>query len=206
MLDLILVRHATTPLNEAGRYQGHSDPALSDRGQMEARLLGDLLADRKFDLFVASDLRRCVQTLSIALPKATPRLDPRLRELDFGDWDGCSWEECRAAHPDLMAAWTENPVEATPPGGEPFAHFTTRIIEALDDLPPHGSVLMVGHGGTIRWILARTIGLTWRQATSMELSACGICRLALYDEGGHVRSWNEMEHLRPIQPPATTGP
>ena len=74
MLELTLVRHASTPLTEAGRYQGHSDAVLSARGRTEAQRLGNHLADRRFDLVVASDLRRCVETLSIALPNGLWRL------------------------------------------------------------------------------------------------------------------------------------
>lgn len=180
MVELTLVRHASTPLNEAGRYQGHIDEALSERGRVEARRMGCRLAGRRFDVVVASDLRRCVETLSIALPDATPLLDPRFRELDFGDWNGRTWEECTASHPDLFAAWTANPVVVTPPGGESFIDFTARVTAALDDLPRRGSILLVGHGGPIRWILARTLGLGWHQAACMGLSTCGICRMALH--------------------------
>lgn len=195
MLELTLVRHASTRLNETSRYQGSTDEPLGARGRSEARRLGGRLRMESFDLVVASDLDRCTETLSIALPSRSPRLDPRLREIDFGAWEGRSWEECEAMDPERMAAWMARPEETTPPDGERFEHFAARLDEAVNTLPPMGSALIVTHGGPIRWIVARALGLAWRQAACMEISACGIVRLALHPEGGHLRCWNDTAHL-----------
>lgn len=200
MLELTLVRHASTLLNEQRRYQGHCDPPLSARGRAEALRLGERLRGATFRRVLCSDLRRCRETVALALPGVDPETDPRLREIHFGRWDGRTWDECHARDPEPLRAWTDDPEHHAPPGGEAFHDFRLRVDEALDALPLEGNALLVGHGGPIRRIVARALGLSWRQTACMELLACGITRIALHPEGAHLRCWNDTAHLEQNDP------
>lgn len=190
MLELTLVRHGTTELNQRRCYQGHLDAPLSERGRAEAARLGARLRGLVFDHILCSDLLRCRQTLELALPGATAEADARWRELHFGAWEGLTWDQCRARDPELLDAWTADPTRAAPPGGESWEAFRARVDAVTDALPTSGGALLVAHGGTIRRVVARALGLEWRQVVLMELSPCGLTRLALHPEGGHLRSWN----------------
>lgn len=195
MLELTLVRHASTRLNEQRRYQGRTDAPLSPRGHVEAERLGHRLAGRIFDVVACSAARRCLETVRVAIPDREPVVDPRWGELDFGEWDGRTYDQCAASHPEHLRRWITAPTRHAPPGGEPFSAFRRRVDGALAALPRAGSALVVAHGGPIRRVLARTLGLPWSRVVLMEISACGISRLALHPEGAHLRALNDTAHL-----------
>lgn len=195
MLTLTLVRHASTALNEERRYQGRADPPLSARGRAEAAALRARLEGERFDAVVRSDALRCAETAELVLPRVAALPDPRLREMDFGEWDGLTYDQCHARDAARLEAWVADPTRASPPGGEPFAGFARRVDAATDDLPGEGRALLVAHGGPIRRIVARALGMEWRHAVLMQLSPCGITRLALHPEGGHLLTLNDTAHL-----------
>lgn len=195
MLELTLVRHASTALNETRRYQGWIDPPLSERGRSEALRLRSRLHGASFDRVLCSDLLRCRETLELALPDCTPEADPRLRELGFGGWDGLTYEECLALDPARLRDWIDDPIGATPPEGEPFEAFRGRVDAVLGALPAEGHVLIVTHGGPIRRVLTRALALEWRHVVLMQLSPGGITRLAIHPDGGHLLCLNDTAHL-----------
>lgn len=195
MLELTLVRHAATALNDARRYQGWIDPPLSERGRADALRVGARLGGRSFDHILSSDLRRCRETLELALPDHSVEVDRRLRELDFGSWDGKTYEECLASDEVALQVWIEDPLGTSPPQGEPFELFRARVDAVLDALPTEGRVLIVTHGGPIRRMLARVLTLEWRQVVLMQLSPGAITRLALHPGGGHLLCLNDTAHL-----------
>lgn len=195
MLRLTLVRHGTTGWNEAGRYQGWSDPPLSERGRAEALRLRHRLEGERFDRVVASDLRRARETAEIALPGVEVEAEPRLREFGFGAWEGLTWDECTRRDGDLLRRWTDDPDAVCPPDGETAAAFGARIAAALDDLPTEGSVLCVAHAGVIHAVLARWMGVALRQTFALRLSACGLTRAELFPDGAKVLCVNDTAHM-----------
>lgn len=195
MLELTLVRHASTALNEAHRYQGWLDPPLSQRGRAEALRLRGRLRGGSFDRVLCSDLRRSVETVGIALPDRTPETDARLRELDFGSWDGRTYEECLELDRARLTAWIDDPVRLAPPGGESVADFGRRVDAALQGLGGEGRILIVTHGGPIRLAVARLLALDWSHVSRMQLSPASLTRLAVHPEGGHLLTLNDTAHL-----------
>ena len=86
---LILVRHGQSTHNAQARLQGQADPPLSDAGRTEAELLRPALARFDEDRVLTSDLQRASQTAEL-LGYPGARRDPRLREIDVGEWEGRS--------------------------------------------------------------------------------------------------------------------
>jgi broad specificity phosphatase PhoE len=154
--SLLLVRHGQSTWNAEGRWQGWSDPPLSELGRRQAEdAAGDL---RHLDLtgVVSSDLARARETAEIlgtALDLAPPVADRDLREYDVGDWEGLTRPEIEQGWPDQLASWREGRLLATP-GGETRARFVTRIVSALSRMANRqelgDTVLVVTHGGVIR--------------------------------------------------------
>jgi broad specificity phosphatase PhoE len=184
VLRLTLVRHGSTEWNETGRFQGWGDPPLSARGRGEAERLGAHLAGEEFGRVVASDLLRARETAALALPGVPVETDPRLREMDFGAWDGLTWNECVARDGDLIQRWSEDPAAAAPPGGESLAAFEARIAAALAELPEEGSHLWVVHAGVVHAILARWMDVPLRRTFALHISACGVTRAEVFPGGG----------------------
>lgn len=168
-VQLILIRHAEAA-HADGRCIGHTDLALSDRGRASlAHLIapdgaladalqapGGGLVDA---VVVTSDLSRARDTAAAIVSEFTLPLvvDPRLREMHFGAWDGRNWHELEmtegAALREWMAQWTLH----APPGGETVAALAARVDEALDaiSLMPHDAVVVVSHAGWIRTALCK---------------------------------------------------
>lgn len=195
MLRLTMIRHATTALNEARRYQGASNPPLSERGRRESARLRARLQGECFDRVFTSDRRRCTETAALALPGTPAETESRLRELDFGGWDGRTYEECLAQDGHRFRRWIAAPEHEAPPDGEAFQDFARRIDRWIASLPSEGSILAFSHGGSIRRVVARALGLAWTQVVRMEISACGITCLALHPAGGHLIGLNDTAHL-----------
>lgn len=180
-LKLVLVRHGTTLWNRERRYLGHSDVGLLAGAEQELEPLRERLQGQSFARIYCSDLMRCRQTLQIILPESEltskrslsampPIMEPRLRELDFGEWNGKTYDMLKGVA--LYRAWIDEPHGITPPGGESWANFEHRLCKFLDslyewcialeaqpigsaDVPP--SVLVVTHGGVIRQLACMLI-------------------------------------------------
>jgi broad specificity phosphatase PhoE len=164
---LLLARHGETAWNSEGRWQGHTDIALSDRGREQAAALASRLRRLGHPLarIRSSDLARARETAEIvgrALGVADLGFDPRLRERGFGVFEGLTREECVAQFPDLWALY-EQDKKVLPTGGEPHEAVVARLTEGMDRalFPPpesEGAILVVGHGGATRVFLTAVFG------------------------------------------------
>jgi alpha-ribazole phosphatase/probable phosphoglycerate mutase len=185
MVRLILVRHASTTLSEAGRYQGLIDIPLSPRGIEEARGLGRRLNPLAIDQVWSSDLRRARQTAVIALPGRGVRVDPRLRELDFGAFDGFTYQENHRRFEQSFSGWLKNPETTDPPGGEALGELEARVaswlVEVAHDRVAPGDRFHIGvtHGGVIRVAVALTRGIGFERVRALSLPPCARVELDL---------------------------
>lgn len=144
-----LLRHGDTGQRS---YRGQLDDALTPLGwsQLRAAIFG-----RSWDAIVTSPLRRCAEfAQDLARARRVPmRVDPRLAEYHFGDWQGVPIETLAQEQGDALARFWADPVGHPPPGGEPFAVFRERLCAALNDVADAAEtqrVLVVTHGGAIR--------------------------------------------------------
>ena len=150
-MAVTLLRH-TRPDIEPGICYGMSDLPLAATFKTEAEALFDTLPQAS--LVVASPLSRCRQLADyIAARKNIPlRLEPRLREMDFGRWEGQPWNDIPRAEID---AWAEDFLHARPHGGESVAMLRARTLEALGEYRRRkDNTLIVTHAGVIKAALA----------------------------------------------------
>lgn len=157
-----LVRHGETAWNAVGRIQGQTDIALNRIGREQAAELARQLAHESFAAIYASDLSRAMETATpIALQKDLPiQKEPRLRELDFGDFEGRSAVELRQRHPDWFRRFVSTTPDFEVPNGESYPQFFGRVTAALSAIAPHHAgenVLVVVHGGVISCALRRAL-------------------------------------------------
>jgi broad specificity phosphatase PhoE len=161
---LILVRHGESVLGRARRYAGHRDTPLSPRGRAGVSRLRTRFLRLRPDLIFSSDLRRCRQTAAILSPDDDIRTSPRLRELDFGAWDGRSAASCRRRDPRRFDRWMRDPWSARPPQGESLARLWTRVRRFVTSLArryPDRTLAIITHGGPIRALLAPDRNRFW---------------------------------------------
>lgn len=195
MLELWLVRHGETPWNSEGRALGQSDPPLSELGVRQAELLARRLQRVAFDEVYASDLTRARYTARLALPASEIRLEPRLREISLGEWEGKRWETLAGRDKAALQAWRQDPYRERAPGGESYEDLLARVSAWLAELPASGRVAAFAHGGTIRCTLYRFTGLpsaaTWR----FRVDTGSITRVLLSEQGTIIEAVNDTAHL-----------
>jgi probable phosphoglycerate mutase len=185
---LYFARHGETPWNLAGRWQGHTDVALSDRGREQALALATRLTGAGLGQVRTSDLVRARETAEIVarhLALGEVGVDPDLRERGFGVFEGLTREECAAQHPEVWAIY-ERDRRLFPPGAESHEHVIARLREAVRraaGAPGKDGVLLVSHGGSIRLLLSA--------ATGRQLPPIG--------NGGLFRAVLDGDDLRDVQ-------
>ena len=156
MADLLIVRHAQSEWNAAGRWQGWADPPLTEAGEEQARAAVAELLDQGLEAVASSDLRRARRTAEIlaeGLDLGPVHVDEGLRERNVGDFTGLTREEIDARWPGVLAEWRAGRVRQAP-GGE-GDEFIERVLTALDRLAERYAgrrVLVVAHGGLIRTV------------------------------------------------------
>ena len=157
MTKLILIRHGQTDFNIQGKYCGYSDPPLNEEGMQQVEKLKTRLEGLEVDVLFSSDLQRAIETAQIALPNKLIKQVEKLREYNFGVFEGLTYEEIMEDHADIYTAWIGDPSKKAIPQGDCFKSFSNRIREGLDSilLKNRGkTVALVTHSGPIRLILS----------------------------------------------------
>ncbi|MBW2542695.1 MAG: histidine phosphatase family protein [Deltaproteobacteria bacterium] len=151
----LLIRHAESHWNAEGRWQGHGDPPLSDRGVAQANALASELASEAIDVIVSSDLRRAAETAAILASARglRPLLNPRLREIDIGAWQGLTRGQIERTAGDALRRFDGGDLEVRPGGGENLREMQRRAHSAVSELidtHPGRRLAIVTHLGVIR--------------------------------------------------------
>ena len=197
MLELWLVRHGVTDWNLAERIQGWSDPPLNAAGRVQAERLAPRLADVAFDRVVSSDLGRARATAALALPGAHVELDPRLRELDYGTFDGATWADLATGElAEPAALWRADRQRRRTPGGESFDDLAVRFAAFRADLPATGRVIAFAHSGTINTALHGVLGHPEGRGWRLQIANTGITVLRFGAERTTIVTLNDHAHLR----------
>ncbi len=166
--NLYLVRHGETEGSEARRYKGSLDVPLSENGveQMKrtAGFIRSVLDGRPLSAVFCSDLIRAKKSAElIALPHGlAPTVLDALRERNFGEWEGLSFDEIRRKFPGAFEAWAGDPLTYSPVGGESTLEVRDRVVGALEEiLARHdgGDIAVVAHGGVNRVALCHLMGV-----------------------------------------------
>lgn len=162
---LILLRHGRTPWNDDGRLQGQTDVPLDDVGRAQARAAASALAPLRPALVVSSDLVRARDTAQVLADAAGAplRLDARLRERDFGAWEGLIGAEIEEGWPEAYAAWRQGD-EPGEMAAEPRSAVGRRVIAAIEEaaagLDPRDLLVVVGHGGALSTAMTAALGMS----------------------------------------------
>jgi probable phosphoglycerate mutase len=145
------LRHARTDYNEERRYAGSIDVPLSERGRREAEAAAARLKGQRFDLIIASRLRRTRETAEYFATDGVPIVQTRLcNERRFGIMEGLTWDQVQVLDPPvLMIAVGGDLHTVNPRGGEPFEQLwerARRFRRYLFQRYPGKNVLVISHG------------------------------------------------------------
>lgn len=169
-LELDMLRHGETC--GGGGFRGRLDDELSERGWSQLREA--TVAAGPWQRIISSPLRRCAAFASqLAAERNLPfEVEPELRELDFGAWEGLTAADLMVSHSEELARFWNDPYAFTPPQGEPVADFEARVLSALERLTDRYAgerVLLVTHAGVMRLLLAQARGLPRAKLLQVEV-------------------------------------
>lgn len=181
MTQIDLLRHGEP---EGGsKYRGQSDDPLNDRGWQQMRDAVGKAAS--WDVVVSSPLRRCLAfAQDLAVERGlTLEVEDRLKEIGFGDWEGCTKDEIEARAPGSLARFYDDPLRCRPAGAEPLAEFRDRVLEGCDALTRRHAglrVLLVTHAGVIRMVVGSVLAAPLERAYRIQVPYAGVTRIAVH--------------------------
>jgi broad specificity phosphatase PhoE len=200
---LTLIRHGPTEWNATRRFQGRTDLALSERGRAHAAAIAKALREETIDALYSSDLARAMETAqAIAEPHAIAVVaDARLREFDFGAWEGLTWNEIVAANPHLAGRGSTAAKLYAPQGGESFERVRARVESFVNEARSRhrgGRIAVVTHAGPLHAVLAllgRDQTGTPSDNLSLRFTPGGITRIAFETDGARIVELDSLRHL-----------
>ena len=180
MSEILFIRHAET--DSMGTFCGSSDPDVSDAGMDQiAGLLAGWRGEKRFgepiEAVYSSDLKRATTTAG-ALAGAfdlSCTVRPGLREIDFGEWEGLTWDEIWESHRESAERWIAEFPTFPAPGGEPYEAFRDRVLAEVKELSTVAKgkrLAVVTHAGVLRLILTELLGVSKEAAWERTRSYC----------------------------------
>lgn len=170
---LLLIRHGQTTDGPAPRCHGWTDLPLSAEGVRQIERLARYLQNQRVDALYASDLARSRHTAELlaAGRDLRPVIQPELREINFGDLEGCLVDELPLRFPATVAAWRANPATCQFPNGESFQEVKQRVLPTVEGLLARHAgqtVALALHSGVNRVILGWALGLPDEHLVRLE--------------------------------------
>ncbi|WP_367396062.1 2,3-diphosphoglycerate-dependent phosphoglycerate mutase GpmB [Pantoea sp. Ep11b] len=205
MLQVYLVRHGETVWNAERRIQGQSDSPLTEKGEQQARQVGERVKQLGITHVIASDLGRTRRTAEIIADACgcTVTLDARLRELNMGVLEKRPLDGLTAEEEQWRATLVNGTESGRIPQGESMTEMATRMHAALNaclDLPAGSRPLLVSHGMALGSLVSTILGLPAYAERRLRLRNCSLSRVdyqqsAWLAEGWIVETAGDVSHL-----------
>ncbi|EDT84831.1 alpha-ribazole phosphatase [Clostridium botulinum] len=178
-MNIYLIRHGETEQNKRKNFYGKLDVELNERGEEQSYKVGELLKDIEFNKIYISDRKRTRETAEVILErnkfyekeKNIIYKDERINEIDFGIFEGKSYEEIGSLYPKEQEKWEKDWKNFPSPKGESAVVFYNRVENFMKHIQKEedGNYLIVTHGGVIRmiysYILQNNIDFYWNFAS-----------------------------------------
>ncbi|MDO9585441.1 MAG: histidine phosphatase family protein [Syntrophales bacterium] len=197
---VVLIRHGDTGLQYRGRYIGRTDVSLSPEGRLQSLLLAEPLRKEAAARYISSPSRRTCETARAALAEGSivPDLDPDIREVDFGAWEGKTFAEINASDPEAVTGWAAYKPDFAFPGGEGIADFIKRVREAGRRIAadPAETVVVFTHGGVIRALICHYLGIDSRNYLYFDVRPASLTTLMIHNGKGVLTGLNDLCHLK----------
>lgn len=201
--ELVLVRHGESAPARFDRpypYQdGHGDPELAPQGREQAQRIAERFGNEHFDAIYVTTLRRTAQTAQPLAERLglVPRVEPDLREVHLGEWEGGLLRKHVAEnHPLAVRLHAEQRWDVIP-GAESNEQLRKRVgagVRRIAQAHPDQRVLVVAHGGAIGQLLAMATGSEPFAFNAVDNGAVSV--LVVAGERWVLRGYNDVSHLR----------
>jgi broad specificity phosphatase PhoE len=212
VLTLLLTRHGSTLRSDPEQHLGQRiDLELSEAGRAAAEALGRRLEGVEFARIISSPLRRARETAQLVVPRVALEFDDRLKEMDYGRWEGLTYEQILARDGDARRIWEADPASLACPDGESGSDVARRVRSWLEELIEWASgnraedrrVLAVGHSTTNRVLLCVSLGVALRDYRRRFVQQPANLTVLRFEgapgSGGKLLVGNDVSHLRGIR-------
>lgn len=202
MTLLYLIRHGETDWNTQGRTQGcGNDLPLNERGLKEAKALSLRFKNVPIDVLYSSDLKRAYQTAS-EISNVTGlciHTTDRLREMNFGCFEGLTGEEIRLKYANIITAWTSKPRDAIIPDGETLVEVQKRMVSEVDEIincHRGKNIIVVSHGMCLKVLLFSLLGFDISLYNEIRLDNTGVSIIEYKGGKPYLKLLNDTCHIR----------
>jgi broad specificity phosphatase PhoE len=219
VLTLVLTRHGLTPRSKPEQHLGQKiDVPLSEDGRAQAERLADRLAGISFEEVFSSPLMRARETAAIVGRDEPVRVDARLLEMDYGAWEGLTYDAIEERDEVRRRAWERDPAVLRCPGGESGNDVAARagafLVDLLEEhVARHGAreteewrVLAVAHSSLNRILICLALGLPIREFRERFTQGQVNVTVLRFEHGdgpsdARLLLLNDLEHVRPADAP-----
>ena len=192
---LLLLRHGDVGEEYHDRYIGSTNVSMSEWGLQQVRTIGPWLRSQNIDRCYCSPMKRCKETAAIILEQTGVdyKIDPDLREIDFGQWEGLAFADIAQKFSDDVKRWSDFDMDFAFPGGERIGDCVGRIVGIADRLAedPADTVLVCTHGGIIRLLICYFLGLEPWQYILFRVEHASVTTIELFGGAGLLCGLNE---------------
>lgn len=202
-MNLYFVRHGQTDWNTERRMQGCRDIPLNEKGRAQAKACGESLRDTHFDAVYCSPLSRAYDTCMAIVGEREVEVvtDDRLREFNYGIWEGKYFEEAMQDNPELWYIHWVKPGEFAIPEGDSAVGKLAEAESFFEELlPKHEgqNVLLVSHGYTCQFIIAAALNLHLNDVQYFYQDNASVSLIQIANERRFLRLFNDTCHLKGI--------
>ncbi len=192
---IVLVRHGEPISSAKGRCYGKLDVGLSENGRRQIEEAARFLQGFEFAAVYSSPRSRARESaLIIAQEQDLPiEVCEDLAEIDFGDFEGLSYEEVRERYPSIYEQWMNAPTTVEFPNGESFSQMQQRVLQAIGKVRScHAgqTFAVVSHGGTNRIVLGDCLNLESRNIFRLAQDYAAANVIDFYDDFPVVKTIN----------------
>ncbi len=200
-MDLYLVRHGQTESNKERRYIGWSESPLTEEGIRQAEKAGFFLGRHNIGGLYSSNLKRAVHTARVvgSMTGLKPVVTPLLREINFGQWEGLTYDQIESRWGGEIRLWFDDPFNRSTPDGETLARVCARMKSFLDrvtaQVPPGSRIAAVSHGGSIRALLYHVLNVNAASFWDIKIDNASISLIRREGDGFKVVYYNRTDYL-----------
>jgi len=189
---IYLARHGETVWSLSGQHTGLTDLPLTERGERNARALGERLTGLTFAKVLTSPLQRVARTCALAGFEGVAEVDRDLREWNYGDYEGRTSAEIHAQRPDWQLFRDGCPGGESPQDVGARADRVVRRVRALQ-----GDVLLFSSGHFLRTLTVRWLGLEPAGGRLLLLGTAALSALSYEHNLSEpvIRLWNDTRHV-----------
>ena len=198
---LWLIRHGQTAWNEAGRCLGRTDLPLSENGKEAVIVLSQTNVFSKCDKVYCSPALRAIETAILLKNGRRQQIEicEELQEIDFGRWEGLTWQDIIQSHFQEWVVWQKDPLNSAPYGGETLREVLTRIMKFLLNLNQnknYQTVLLIGHGGSFNVLLSYLFGINLDVIWTFKLKPASLSEVLVYPNRSFLTLFNYTNGIK----------